>query len=441
MGLAKQEKDRSLCLLKRRGCHGFNLNKLKEEQFNTDKLLKERKGRKHSDGKNRVCCSLCLGYFVKEHLAKHKRVCMEAEKTTVVPAGIRFDALKCSGKYSDDYKKQILKNFWEDDCGKLCRSDTYIKEYGFYCYRSVVTQKDKVQQKLTTIKQNMRTLAKRFMYCKAEATGDNEVITSSLDMFKCGYFQYFRDAINIMFVKEDGGQKSGAKKNLSHLLNNVLKHLKGKLTWEKKKEQLEEVKEFEALLKYFWPELFHTAEYNCLKRRQEELRRPKRLPREDDVKKLRDYSVVEIQKLANEYDFLNSSQYIRLRDLVVCRLTLYNARRGGEPSRLTLKEWTDAEEGIWLDESRMGSSKKSASTSELLTKFKLAYQSGKCINQMVPNLIPDDVWDAIKILVDPQVREVAGVHKDNSYIFLNVQNSPYHASGWKSVANICQEAD
>lgn len=123
---------------------------------------------------------------------------------------------------------------------------------------------------------------------KAEAIRDNEVTTSSLDMVKCSYFPYLRDAINIMFVKDDGGQKSGAMKNLGHLLNNVSKHLKGKFTWEKNKEQLKEVVEFEALLHYFWPELFHTTEYNCLKR-QEELRCPKRLPSEDGVRKLRDY--------------------------------------------------------------------------------------------------------------------------------------------------------
>lgn len=65
--------------------------------------------------------------------------------------------------------------------------------------------------------------------------------TSSLDMVKCSYFPYLRDAINIMFVKDDGGQKSVAMKNLGHLLNNVSKHLKGKFTWEKNKEQLKEV--------------------------------------------------------------------------------------------------------------------------------------------------------------------------------------------------------
>ena len=48
---------------------------------------------------------------------------------------------------------------------------------------------------------------------------------------------------------------------------------------------MEEIKEFEHLL-------FRTAEYNCLKTRQE-LRRSKRFPREDDVRKLRDYSVAQ----------------------------------------------------------------------------------------------------------------------------------------------------
>lgn len=60
---------------------------------------------------------------------------------------------------------------------------------------------------------------------------------------------------------------------------------------------------------------------------------------------------------------------------------------------------------------------------------------------MVSNLVLDDIWDALQKLVDPQVRQIAGVHKDNSYVLPNIQNSPYHVSGWKSVANICQEAD
>lgn len=42
-------------------------------------------------------------------------------------------------------------------------------------------------------------------------------------------------------------------------------------------------------------------------------------------------------------------EYSLLRDLVVSRLTLFNARRGGEPSRLLLEEWNDALNDVWYN--------------------------------------------------------------------------------------------
>ena len=126
---------------------------------------------------------------------------------------------------------------------------------------------------------------------------------------------------------------------------------------------MEEIKEFEDLL-------FRTAEYNCLKTRQEELRRSKRFPREDDVRKLRDYSVAEREKLANEYHFLNSSQYIRLRDLVlvVCRLTLFNARiEENQADKLWRNGLMQRKEHGWM-RAGWGHLKKVASTSQLLGK-------------------------------------------------------------------------
>lgn len=42
-----------------------------------------------------------------------------------------------------------------------------------------------------------------------------------------------------------------------------------------------------------------------------------------------------------------------LRDALVCRLTLFNARRGGEPSRMVKSELKDALEGKWIDQCRV----------------------------------------------------------------------------------------
>lgn len=68
--------------------------------------------------------------------------------------------------------------------------------------------------------------------------------------------------------------------------------------------------------------------------------------------------------------------YVELRDLVVCRLTLFNARRGGEPSRLLSREWEDAEKGVWLNTKQVDALDDPIDKA-LTETIKIAYQSGK----------------------------------------------------------------
>lgn len=67
-----------------------------------------------------------------------------------------------------------------------------------------------------------------------------------------------------------------------------------------------------------------------------------------------------------------------MRNLLVSRLTLFNARRGGEPARMKLSDWNDAESNAWIDNQwvdcmmgMMGPLEK-----ELISDMKLAYQTG-----------------------------------------------------------------
>ena len=76
-----------------------------------------------------------------------------------------------------------------------------------------------------------------------------------------------------------------------------------------------------------------------------------------------------------------------LRDLTVSRLTLFNARRGGEPARLTLKEWNEAASGTWLGTDIDG--KANEIERKLFGDFKLTYQSGKGNNHLFPlDIVP-----------------------------------------------------
>jgi hypothetical protein len=94
--------------------------------------------------------------------------------------------------------------------------------------------------------------------------------------------------------------------------------------------------------------------------------------------KVRDHTLKAMAEMcADKFIFWSFSTYCRLRSLAVCRLTLFNARRGGEPARLTLAEWNDAETDAWVDPTIVETITDPLEK-ELIGSFKLCYQAGKC---------------------------------------------------------------
>ena len=67
---------------------------------------------------------------------------------------------------------------------------------------------------------------------------------------------------------------------------------------------------------------------------------------EADVKLLREFCVREINNLIN-VEKLFQSDYVYLSKLIYTRLLTFNARRGGEPGKLTLTDWTMVENDRW----------------------------------------------------------------------------------------------
>ena len=162
-------------------------------------------------------------------------------------------------------------------------------------------------------------------------------------------------------------------------------------------------------------------------RRLEKLRKPGELPNERDLVRLKDYCLKVIDELTDEFLMFTVKEFRHLRAATVTRLTVYNARRGSEPARMELKEWKDADAGEWLDPL---TSNVSVEESEMLSKFKLAYQSGKGNKDVVPTLIPKDCIKAIEKLVKERDNKDMGVNAGNKYVFPYTQKSLDHVIGW-----------
>lgn len=161
------------------------------------------------------------------------------------------------------------------------------------------------------------------------------------------------------------------------------------------------------------------------------------MPDRDDVEALRNYTISEMNSMLDRsFDLWDDSLFVRLRSLIVCRVTLFNARRSGEPARLTLREWLDASRDAWIDP-EFAEQIEDKQERLLLKDMKLAYQAGKGSPKLVPVLFPKDTFELIsKLLMETAS---GSIHPDNVYLFPNTQKSMDHASGYHCLRAVVKE--
>jgi len=149
------------------------------------------------------------------------------------------------------------------------------------------------------------------------------------------------------------------------------------------------------------------------------------------------YTVGKISELVGDvYELFDKHKYAELTDWTVSRLTLFKARRSGEPARMLMSEWIDAETNVWLRDNQPVSD---SVETNMFHGLKIAYQSGKGNNHLVPVLIPQDTVRAMQILSEQSVRDTAGIFSSNTYMF-PATKSDSHVSGWHAVNRVCCDA-
>lgn len=177
------------------------------------------------------------------------------------------------------------------------------------------------------------------------------------------------------------------------MLLDASKILEGKALTERNSDsQRLEYEHFRKILKHFEDEIFSDAHYKINQNRQEKLRLPTRMPSDEAVHTLRNFTVSRIERLVDMFqkssDDFGKTEYVELRNCLCSRLTLFNARRGGEPSRTKISHWT--ERGKWIDKENMADENK-----EFFRDMDIYYAPGKG-NHLVDTLVPKDSLKALR---------------------------------------------
>jgi hypothetical protein len=435
--LPKQDRDRAFLLLKRKGIMMTNMKQIRSEDRTSQPLISERK---HTfPDRDVIYCTKCFGFFKKTYFYRHRRNCHLNEKSIYFPHAIQPENTVLIGTQDEKFTKEILCSLCNDDVGKICKSEKIIVSYGQKKFRKLLTKinTDKYEDKKISIRTEMRRLGHLYKEFQQICHANKETCLSFFEMFNPKSFNILEDAIDQVTIKEDGSVKYGLRKDIGYLLKRVCKFLHGKFLVEQNTKNIEQVDSFLNVLTFFWYDIFGEAESSIVFARQTKLRKPSKLPKQTDVIKLRDAMRSSIQKLTeSDYTFIASSDFIKLRNLVVSRLTLFNARRGGEPCCLQIYQWTEAENGEWIGDSN---EEQDPTGQVLLGKYKIAYQTGKN-EKLVSLLILDDCWKGVEKLCDPEVRLQAGVNPENKYVFPRVSYSLKHVSGWEAVKQCSDEA-
>ena len=433
--LPKQDRTRALAVIRKQGIWKVNLDQMKsKDDLSTESpaFLRERVQSKGPV----VYCSLCKGFFAKNYYYRHRKYCSVYQYTTSSALPLNPDDM-CTPKVTASFKAKILSKFHNSEAGNLCRTDTLIYSFGLNEFKNIEAKKSKKDEKRQSLMSDMRRLAHLYLEFK-EILQQTEKCDdlSSLSLFERTKFKVLWEAIIAMSTKEDGALKAGLKIGIGYLLKRVIKFLNGEYLIQMKDKEADEIMRFRNVLIFFWPVVFGDAEYSVTVDRQKELRKPQRLPLEEDIMKLKEWLEGKIKDIT-EYDVISPVEYSELRDMIVCRLTMFNARRGGEPARLLLSEWKDAENGKWFDSSLV-QRVEDPLENHLLCQFKVAYQAGK--RQLVPLLLPEDCWKSLRLLADDAVRQHVGIGAGNQFLFPTTSGSDHHVMGWNSTKKCCQRA-
>ena len=424
-------------LLKRRGIMDHNLKIAGQKGA---KLLRERLSKSNS---STVVCDTCCGVFNRHWFSSHKQNCQAHGGCEPRPVTASVFFSSCDA--SEEFKKEILSKFINDEVGKLCQQDETIVMIGSKLFRKLKSRKDKKVEVRRSVMTDMRRLGHVFTHFRGVLEQRNQATTSSTtavpDMFKQEYLDILEEAcVNYTSSEDtDGNDKSGLQIAVYYLLTKAAKMMKVFYLVRRNKTQANETAEFLDVLRDSKDTFIGGAIYNTNKNRNTQLRRVDNLPQIEDVGKLRNYMTAKITEMTgSEYVYWTSSEFVELRDLACARITLFNARRGGEPARLKVSHWLDACNQVWFNKNRIAAMPEEEQ--EYFNNARIMYQTGKGVNHLVPVIVPEDTIPAITKLADPAFREQCGVSKDNSCLFPSTVSSESSVSGWHALSRACTAA-
>ena len=169
--------------------------------------------------------------------------------------------------------------------------------------------------------------------------------------------------------------------------------------------------------------------------------KPEMLPLEEDIKLFWAFVTQEINQLISKIESgINDLQNLKdLSKYLLARIMTYNARRGGEVSKLKLDHWNGVVDGRWKN--RTDIDQLDDVEKKLSERLEICYIEGKKkkggrSNALVPILFTEETVQGIKLLVAN--RAVMEIKEENDYVFAS---GDFYLRGWDTLQGITKKVE
>ena len=423
------ERSESWLLLTRKGDYKANLAAIKDEK--SLQILAVRQSKE--DNVDYVPCTTCFGFFNPKSLFKHKCKFNTTDSKLSKPLANSRALLGTSlsdGKFNAVHTHILSRMTKRDETFLVMKNDTTLLQF------AATQLQCKERDRYGDIKYSLRLLASLLHKYRGVSGFPN---APAKDLVLVNNYDNVLEAAKQICIYEGPRQIQQPNKfrKVGFSLSNLALIVRAIALKEDCKFTIEKVRSFQELYETDWQIYARNAKAVYEEDKGIE---PEQLPVEEDVKKFRSYCIKEIQSLVekSKTDEFSVSDYKSLMKVTLARIMSFNARRGGETSKLKLKHWCGVEDDRWkrrFDLEHIDN----ITEKKLAERMKLCYVEGKkrCHkgHNLVPILFTSESVEAVRVLVAK--RAFAGILSSNCYIFATGEES--YLRGWDTLQGITRK--
>lgn len=382
-------------------------------------------------------CPNCLGFMLKRHLWHHvKYGCTLTRNTNQLRRQIISESTALlvhtfsNIVVSEEFSNNIIIPLKNDIISMTCKQDNLIMKFGAMQFEKYHTTQNEL------IRQSMRQLGRLLI----ELRKINTKIAFLSDWLIPKYFDHIVTAVrNICHATFS--TKTRPKFDIPSLALKLGYSLRKCISIQKgvclRKEDLNTVKTLNALLSIMdleWSIKISSSALASLNNRK--MNATALLPLTEDLIKFNCYlnKNLEVAK-ANLNEEINFTNWYRFATLVLTKIIIFNKRRSGEASRMTVHQYTTRPN--WSDVCN-AEFKNSLSSfeKELASKLTIVQIGGKR-DKIVNVLLTKEMKDSVDLLL---LHRNKFVNSDNPYIFARSNPSIECIRGYECLKNLAHDA-